>query len=91
MRKNNKTINKKPDNERINRLAKPRHSIDKCQSSAKSQYDIENSQIKRSLLLASKNSESLKKLKYKNEFLKAIKEMVQISDESPEKKNSPKK
>ncbi|CAI2387766.1 unnamed protein product [Moneuplotes crassus] len=80
---------KKLDNARIKRLAQPRKSHNVINPPPQNSHPQGDHDLSRSRLLALRNSKSLKKLKYKDEFLSAIKDLTTDISESPIKRKIP--
>lgn len=59
----NKVNQKKPDKDRLSQLAQPRNSYKPIE--LKTEFEISDPQIKKSLIHLAQNVESLDKLKYK--------------------------
>ncbi|CAI2383379.1 unnamed protein product [Moneuplotes crassus] len=79
---------KKFNRARIDTLAQPRISQDPSHRASQSAFEPGDYDLRKSRLLALKNSKSLKKLKYKAEFLSAIKDLTTDVSESPDKKQT---
>lgn len=73
-RNHNKSSLKKPDAERLNQLAKPKLNMDGRRSQVSNTNAETEMMIPKTLKKLDEHHSSLKKLKYKNQFLQALKD-----------------